>query len=244
MLNKIISTAAIFGSAAAFVNAETVLTLTSSELDSSGTTTLTESVNSGYGNVSLTVVLDAEALQALLTSTSLDKIELASITGTSTSIGVGTNYSSSSGVATSKSLFGYTGSTYNFQFGDLSSTNFISMTDYVYAALTLTLSSSGTSCYLTLLNSEGIYTTYSGTASSLKSSSMGGITKVSYNTDYVTYLVLDNTVLDATSAASANVSAIQAVMISSVPEPSLFGIFAGISALALAGTRRKQRSRA
>lgn len=216
----------------------TVLTLNADDLQqAAGTYTLSEGIGSGYGNISVTMALDAQAFQnAILAGNITTNLFTAN-----NMIGLGINYVSNpstagiygswQGGAFSRTITPINESTVNLNTG---LKELFSDTSYVSAAITYQITSDGTYTYLTLLDSVGTATTISGQEFVLKSSTFGSLSSFTYGTDYVKYLVVDNTTLTAADSVSANLAAISA----SVPESATASL--GLLGLTVLMLRRRR----
>lgn len=216
----------------------TVLTLDSQALVAAGGTyTLPDPVNSGYGNFSVTMALDAQAFQNSILA---GNVNTNIFTGNN-KIGLGINFISSS--STSGIYGSWDGGAPNRPIVSLeeSSTNlstglktlFTSNT-YTSAAITYQITGNGTRTYLTLIDSEGMITTLSGKEDGLKAGNFGPLSSFTYGADYVKYLVVDNTVLSAEDSINANLAIINAM----VPEPATASL--GLLGLAALLMRRRR----
>lgn len=131
------------------------------------------------------------------------------------------------------------GGTYNnlYSFGaDLAdSISSINWEQVASAALTMALetSSKGTAWSLTVLNNDGTYANLTAGLDKLRWSSMGDITKIDVDKNVVQVAYAFDGFITGNDAYSLNRSAI--------PEPSAFGLLAGLGALALVGTRRRRK---
>lgn len=221
------------------VQGATVLTLDSSALQAAGGSyTLTEGINSGYGNFSVTMALDAQAFQDAILA---GNVKANIFSANNNMIGLGLNYGSSGTTAGiygswqgenyDRTVTSVNGSELNLSTGlkELFTEN-----SYESAAITYQITNTGTWTYLTLVDSEGTVTTYGGQDSTLKSSGFGALTSFTYGTDYVKYLVVDNTTLQAGASQEANLNAIAAA---AVPEPAT----ASLSLIGLAALMMRRR---
>ena len=213
-----------------------VLTLDSSALQlAGGSYTLTEGINSGYGNFSVTMALDAQAFQSAILAGNVSGT-IFSANNNYIGLGIGTTpnaglYGSWLNTNYTRAISPVNGSTVNLSsgLGQLFADN-----TYESIAVTYQITSTGTWTYLTLVDSEGTASTYSGTEGALKSSNFGALTSFTYGTDYVKYLVVDNTTLQAGASQEANLSAIAAA---AVPEPAT----ASLSLIGLAALMMRRR---
>ncbi len=221
------------------VQGATVLTLDSSELQASGGSyTLEESIGSGYGNFSVTMVLNAQAFQSAILA---GNVNANIFSANSNVIGLGLNYVSSNSTA---GIYGsWQGTSYNRAITSVTGSDLdlstglkelFSANSYESVAITYQITSSGTWTYLTLVDSQGVVTTYGGQDSGLKTSGFGALTSFTYGTDYVNYLVVDDSTLSADESYAANLSAIAAA---AVPEPAT----ASLSLIGLAALMMRRR---
>jgi len=262
MITKILSVATLLAATTAIANAATVLTLDSATLKSNaGTYTVSgQTIGSGYGNFSVSIVFDIDALNTKMKATfnTGDASNIIRTEDSQTETGsIGVKYDGY-GAQNTSGLFGSWKSSltaYALTEDSGNGSNYIGATNtsgqglnsfftsntVTAAALTYTLSSSGISVYLTLKTSEcenstTTTTTLIGTNSSLKNYVFGSISKIVYDSSLVTYLTVDNTVLGTEDAKKQN----EANIIASIPEPSAFGLLAGLGAIALAVSRRRR----
>ena len=222
------------------VQGATVLTLDSSALQAAGGSyTLTEGINSGYGNFSVTMALDAQAFQDAILA---GNVKANIFSANNNMIGLGLNYVSS-GTPTAGIYGSWQGENYNRTITSVNGSSLnlntglkelFTENSYESAAITYQITSTGTWTYLTLVDSEGTVTTYGGQDSRLKASEFGALTSFTYGTDYVKYLVVDNTTLQANASQEANLNAIAAA---AVPEPAT----ASLSLIGLAALMMRRR---
>ena len=131
------------------------------------------------------------------------------------------------------------GSTYNnlySMFGDNGdSLSSIDWSNAESAALTMALrtDSVGTAWSLTVFNKDGTYTEKTASASTLRWSDMGDITNISVDTSVVSKSYAFDGFIKGSDAYLLNRAAI--------PEPSAFGLLAGVGALALVASRRRRK---
>ena len=213
-----------------------VLTLDSEALQlAGGSYSLTEGINSGYGNFSVTMALDAQAFQSAILAGDVSGT-IFSANNNYIGLGIGTTpnaglYGSWQNTNYTRAINPVNGSAVNLSsgLGDLFSSN-----TYESIAVTYQITSTGTWTYLTLVDSEGTASTYGGNESGLKASGFGALTSFTYGEDYVKYLVVDNQTLSATASQEANLSAIAAA---AVPEPAA----ASLSLIGLAALMMRRR---
>lgn len=186
---------------------------------------------------SVTLLLDVDAFAALFDSaTSSARPVFVSMAGSGTNIvGLeaheGKRITGASGVTaggTFNNLYSMAGDN-----GDDIST--INWSDVKAAALTMTLetSASGTAWSLSVLNNDGTYTEKTASLAGLRWANMGDITTIAVDTNVVSKAYAFDGFIKGADAYALNRAAI--------PEPSAFGLLAGLGALALVGTRRRRR---
>ena len=155
-----------------------VLTLDSEALQlAGGSYSLTEGINSGYGNFSVTMALDAQAFQSAILAGDVSGT-IFSANNNFIGLGIGTTpnaglYGSWQGTNYTRAINNANGSLVNLSsgLGDLFSSN-----TYESIAVTYQITSTGTWTYMTLVDSEGTASTYSGSETALRSSSFGALT--------------------------------------------------------------------
>ena len=217
------------------------------------TTSLT---NLGSGDFSYSFLLSSEGLNrftsALGSSPSIESYgqEFVSLSGTNTNynFGVAQGYSSQDNVIKFTGLYTCTGDKVNTTenpsyrssfFIGLSGTSgdktYNILDNVASAAVTLASggNSGGSSLYLTLKYDNGSFKTYSVDDSGLYYSMFNEWGTLKANTNLVSSVVLFDTKLSASDASAINAALI--------PEPSAFGLLAGLGALALVGARRRRR---
>ncbi len=240
---------------ASVASASTVLTLDGAALREDGgtyTDTANKISTSGYAHCSLTFVLDAPKFISAVQADPFQLTQITTVNFGSDSVGLAIKADNTYGTG----LYGTWGGNntlYAFWTDGRGATQTElsklkayfadhSDTTYTYAALTYeitgtttsnTAESTGATVYLTLVDSEGNLTNLYGLNGGLKGSGLGDVTSFTYNTALVRYITVDNTVLDATAAAAANMNAIK----DSIPEPAT----ATLSLLALAGLAARRR---
>lgn len=217
----------------------TVLTLDSNALQTAGGSyTLTEGVGTGYGNFSVTMAMDAQAFQSAILAGNIKT----NLFTANNKIGLGLNYESTD--TPTAGLYGsWNGGDYNRSITNIDSSDvnlstglktLFTENSYESIAITYQISSAGTLTYMTLVDSEGSATTYEGQETGLKTNGFGSLSSFTYGTDYVKYIVVDDTIMDAPASQTANLNAIAAA---SVPEPTT----ATLSLLGLAGLMLRRR---
>lgn len=217
-----------------------------SDGDSSGLyDTSSLNVGSGYGNFSVTMTLDASKFQELVMSDT--GFVFFYMDGANADIGLTTGYSTINGTKQSGIWGSWNRSTSGYQLITLNSTQSTNLstgldelfqtTVYDAIALTIQPTSQGTYVYMTLSQNNNVVN-LAGYASGLKGSSTfnGGLQNLYYNTDYITSLVVDDTVLSQDEAISANLTALS---LNVVPEPATASLsLLGLAALAMRRRRR------
>ena len=231
-MKKYITLAALLAAGTASANAATWddgVKFTGSTFDSAGAWTTTLS------GLSATLVLNVDAFAKLFeTASSSARPVFVSMTGSgSTIIGLeaheGNRITGAVGVAaggTYNNLYSMTGDN-----GD--SLSSIDWANVKSAALTMALqSSTGTSWSLSILNNDGTYFEKTASSSTLKSSGMQDITGVK----------IDSAVVSAAYAFDGFIKGADAYALNrmAIPEPSAFGMLAGVGALALVASRRRR----
>ena len=244
-----LSIAALLAAGTLVSNASVVLTLDADALaKANGTYSLVDNslaFGSGYGNFSVTVVLDVTVLSEKLSSKDVAE-SIFSVTGSGTkSMGAGVNYVTTTTPSTS-GLYGSWDTKISYSFEDSISTALVATLGsgtYSSAALSVSYTGAGAKAYLTLVDSTGEETTLTGTNTTLKFSDFGRVNSLTFNTDYVEYLQVHDSYYEHSVGTyeTVNSSAIQAA---SIPEPSAFGLLAGLGALALVASRRRRTKRA
>ncbi len=216
------------------------------------TTSLT---NLGSGDFSYSFLLSSEGLNrftsALGSSSSIGSYgqEFVSLSGTNTghNFGVAQGYSSQDSIIKFTGVYTCTGDkvnttenpSYRSFFIGLSGTSgdttYNILDNVASAAVTLASggNSVGSSLYLTLKYDNGSFKTYFVDDSGLRWRDFNEWGTLKVNTNLVSSVVLFDTKLSASDASAINAALI--------PEPSMFGLLAGLGALALVGARRRRR---
>lgn len=185
------------------------------------------------------MALDAQAFQNAILA---GNVKANIFSANNNMIGLGLNYVSS-GTPTAGIYGSWQGENYNRTITSVNGSELnlntglkelFTENSYESAAITYQITSTGTWTYLTLVDSEGTATTYGGQDSGLKASGFGALTSFTYGTDYVKYLVVDNTTLQANASQEANLNAIEAA---AVPEPAT----ASLSLIGLAALMMRRR---
>ena len=234
-MKKYITVAALLAAGTAFANAASSWTdgveFSTASFTTTGAWTTTES------GASVTLLLDVEKFASLLESASDSaRPVFVSMSGSGSNI-VGLEAHEddrivgASGViagGTYDNLYSMTGDNGD----DIAS---IDWSNVEAAALTMALetSSLGTAWSLTVLNTDGTYYNQTASLSGLRWSSMGDITKIDVDKNVVSKAYAFDGFIKGESAYSLNKAAI--------PEPSAFGMLAGLGALALVASRRRRK---
>lgn len=258
MIKKLITSAAVIAASTALANAATFTYDSSAITDAANSAISVSGSTSGYGNFTLTMVLDADAfVSAVANSTG---VTFASVQGSGAaqlSYGTGTSYSLGVGWFSTgtTSPFNYAATSTSLSDGstlvdgteqettvNLSTglAEAIADLDIVSAVLSATASTNGVYYYLTYVTFDSIVTTISGYASGAKFSSYGSVATLYLNSSYVTYAVLEESYTnDIATMQETNLSVLAA---SAIPEPSAFGLLTGVGALALVASRRRRKA--
>ncbi|MBQ8446079.1 MAG: PEP-CTERM sorting domain-containing protein [Opitutales bacterium] len=233
-MKKYITIAALLAAGTSFANAlelDDGVKFTTSSFSTENAWTTTES------GVSVTLLLKVDAFSALFDSaTATARPVFVSVSGSGTNIvGLeaheGDRIVGASGVVAG----GTYDNVYSMAGGDNDSIASIDWNDVVAAALTMSFesSASGTAWALTVLKKDGSYYDQTASNAKLRWSNMGDITKIDIDTDVVSEAYAFDGFVSSTDAYSLNKSVI--------PEPSAFGMLAGLGAFALVASRRRRR---
>ncbi len=208
------------------------------------------SIGTGFGNLAITMVLDADKFQQAITGGSLSSTNLFTAVGTA-KIGIGLNtqndgtglygiWQNGSATRGINTVSGVTTDLNNLQ-------STFTGTTYTSIALTYSLNGAGAHSHLTLVDSEGTTTTITGTEAGLKASGFGSLQSFTYSSDYVTYVSIEQTdsptdwvgtsTNGIAAATTLNTNAIAAAKLANAPEPAT----ATLSLLALAGLAARRR---
>ena len=210
--------------------------------DGAAFTSSTYTIDSSWteGGASVTLLLDVEDFANLFdTATSSARPVFVSMSGSGTNV---------VGIAAHEGdrIIGATGvvagdtydNLYTMSGDDGDSVSTIDWNNVTSAALTMALetSASGTAWSLTVLNSDGTYTSKTASGSGIRFSNMGDITNIAIDTAVVTQAYAFDGFIKGDAAYTLNKAAIEAAS-TSVPEPTT----ATLSLLALAGLAARRR---
>ncbi len=252
-MKKTIIYAALALGFATCASAETYATFDASELAAgNGTLTFDSAVGpGGYGNIYLSMALDAEKLQTAITTADLAATNIMQVKGSSASIGVGAKSASSQ-----TGLWGSWNGSITWEFNNKTNVNvsqtytlkdlgdLFSENTYDSAALTLTINGAGAFAHLTLVDDAGTTTTISASNTDLKSSSFGKVSQLTYG-DMVQYVTINHALenegtwmQNSSIAQTTNLATLEAAALANaIPEPAT----ATLSLLALAGLAARRR---
>ena len=264
MIRNIITAAALLAASAALASAATVTTFTdlstttttdgvtctvsgttatitattSTDLFvSSNTGSTTSASNYPYYSTTVTVVLDYSTVLSAATAItdSSDIVALVTIsTGSSTATDIGIGLYNGSIVWTYGGA--YYDSTNVFSLSDTTVTSAVDENGYLTVTVVANEYYTSSSHYSRMYLSDG--TSYSSCYGLVSGSTV--YTEIELNTEYVLGVTV-TAGTDETNIASTSTTLAAAVAAAAVPEPSTFGLLAGIGALALVAARRRRR---
>ncbi|MBP3301635.1 MAG: PEP-CTERM sorting domain-containing protein [Opitutales bacterium] len=233
-MKKHIITSFLFAAGTLLGNAAT-LSLSDAKYVQTGGTSIT--FDSTYSSITTVVTLDIDALKGvMLAGTSLSKHTLVDFTDSDANdIGLQTNYSSSGNVIRTSGLYGTWNQGGAYRLGldsGFESTSFWeNATD---ASATLSYSyGTGTTAVFSVKYNDGRTTTLGGTWATNLKGGTAAFDKVVFDQSIVTGAWVFDSVVTSINAKSLSISAI--------PEPSAFGLLAGLGGLALVASRRRRK---
>ena len=248
-MKKYITIAALLAAGSALANAETTISLSDAEFSIKNPTSASYVLDTfDSTSFSFTFTLAPDVVNVIGKSNSAAAIEikptLLSVTaGTEHYIGAGVGYSSSAdGLITGAGIWGQatqasSSTACGTYFGG---SNIDNLDDVKTIAVTVTHeANSGTTFYISALSNNGTWAEYTPAKNTNLKWRSGNAepSALNLNTDagISSVYVFDSTILSADVAQAINHAAVAAI-----PEPSAFGLLAGLGALALVASRRRR----
>lgn len=259
-MKKYITVAALLAAGTAFSNAATsledafyskVLNLSEDTYTVSGGTSTSFSYTFTLKPSFITDGMGETGAKNTEMTPTLVSVTAGNVSGNGIYVGTAAGYSTTNGLITAKGVFATateasstsTPATYyggSNEFSATTANGLYAAEDVDFVAVTVAhTAGTSTTVYTTLYLNDGSYVNFDGTANtSMKwGSGMTAPSELSINTAAgISSVYIFNSVLTADEAHTINQAAISAV-----PEPSAFGLLAGIGALALVASRRRRK---